>query len=165
MDAVKKKEQDAIEARRSKYDRMQQEEQDVMRQRKEFVDNINAVQQGAIPPSLKTEIDNMPPDQAKLMLMRLESKTRNNDTIDEMLDKMPEDVLFNVCNCIRDKLGLERKNPEDVFPTKPTEKMKEEFEEANGVASSGGSEYNFAKKAENLFGVKMMNRYVFALDH
>ena len=26
-------------------------------------------------------------------------------------------------------------------------------------------EYNFAKKAETLFGVTMYNRYTFALDH
>lgn len=168
--SVKKKEQQELEARRTKYDRMQQEERDVMAQRKEFVENINAVQQGAVPPTLKTEIDNMPPDQARLMLMRLESKTRNNDTIDEMLDKMPEDVLFNVCNCIRDKLGLERKKAEEVFSQQLLKNknadaaaVKEQYEESSGA--QGGSEYNFAKKAENLFGVKMMNRYVFALDH
>ena len=109
----------------------------------------------------------MPPDQARLMMMRLEGKVRNGDGIDEMLDKMPEDVLFNVCNCIRQKLGLElRKMEESIVQNNKISKAeaaKEEFEESCG--KNNGAEYNFAKKAENLFGVKMNNRYVFALDH
>ena len=52
--------------RRAKYDRIQNEERDVMRQRREFVENIQAIQEGSIPPMLRKEIEEMPKAQAQV---------------------------------------------------------------------------------------------------
>ena len=105
---------------------------------------------------LRTEIEGMPKEQAQMMLMRLETKTRNNDGIDALLDKLPDEAILATCNCLREKLGLEQRKPPP--PSAPAEAPP-------AADAEPQREYNFAKKAENLFGVLMFNRYVFALDH
>lgn len=169
------------QAHLARQKRLDDHEKDVMNQRKEYVANMSAVMEGAIPPSLRDEIDAMPPEQWRSMLMRLEGKVLKGDSVDEMLTKLPADILQSICDHLRTKLGLEpaQKKPEPAPAKKVT------FAEENkktGAASAkdekstwekqmedqnntGNVEYNFAKKAEQLFGVQMNNRYVFALDH
>jgi hypothetical protein len=98
------------------------------------------------------------------MLLRLETRTRNGDGLDQLLDTLPEEALFATCNCLRDRLGLETKQPPVPKKKQPTADDDEEGAGA-GASAIKNTEYNSANKAENLFGVKMYNRYLFALDN
>jgi hypothetical protein len=96
-------------------------------------------------------------------MARLESRTLKGDSVDVMIEKMSPDVLHAVSNYIRSRLGLEPLPvPQQV--EKPVA-AGHKFEQQKQADSSVEVEYNFAKKAENLFGVQMYNRYVFALEH
>lgn len=167
-----------VKEQREKYERKQKEEADVMNQRKEYVENISAMQEGVIPPVIRDEFEAMNPDQQRAMLMRIEGKVRKGDSVDQLLDKLPDDVLGSICVFLRGKLGLEqRPAPPKAAAPSPSEK-KVRFEESETESKSSNAwtkqletegnvanvEYNFAKKAETLFGVEMNNRYLFALD-
>lgn len=173
--------QEKLEQRRVKFERIENEEKKVMAERKNFVENLNAVSQGQLPPMLVKEIDTMPPEQMKNMLVRLENKVKRGDSIDQMLEKLPDDVLENICEYIRDKCGLESKRKERQKQREEEAAAAKKKKEAEAAAAGAGDEkkkdkpkeeedgniveYDFSKKAENLFGVKMYNRYVFALEH
>jgi hypothetical protein len=160
----------------SRQKRLADAEQDVMNQRKEYVANMSAVMEGSMPPALRDEVDSMSPEQQRSMLMRLEGKVLKGDSVDEMLNKLPEDIILSICDHLRAKLGLEpAKKPakkvtfaeESSAPvTNHTKTDKSTWEKQMEDQNSLGTvEYNFAKKAEHLFGVPMNNRYLFALDH
>lgn len=166
-----------LKEQRERYARKQKEEESVMNQRKEYVENINAMQEGVIPPVIREEFEAMNPEQQQAMLMRIEGKIKRGDSVDQLLEKLPEDVLGSICKFLRGKLGLEQRTE----PKKKSiaDEKKVRFEEPpagddkNSNAwtkqlesdnTSTNVEYNFAKKAETLFGVEMNNRYLFALD-
>lgn len=181
-----------LQEHRARIDRQQQHEKDIMNQRKEYVENINAIQEGEIPPVVKEEFDAMSSQQLTAILPRLENRIKRGDSVDTLLEKLPPEVIGSICRFIRSKLGL----VEPPASSKDKEKKKVSFNEAaNSVSQpvaapaatpiptgpdSGKStwdkqledpvsvanvEYNFAKKAEKMFGVLMNNRYLFALDH
>jgi hypothetical protein len=166
-----------LKEQRERYERKQQEETSVMNQRKEYVENISAMQEGVIPPVIREEFESMNSEQQRAMLMRLEGKIRRGDSVDQLLDKLPDDVIGSICVFLRGKLGLEQRQA-PVAKGPPAEK-KVRFDEKAPLAekdtnewtqqldnnnSTTNVEYNFAKKAETLFGVEMNNRYLFALD-
>ena len=162
--------QKRIAEQRAKFDRLRREEEEVMRQRKEWVSNLNAVSNGALPPSLVEDVDKMPRDQQQAMLVRLEQRIRRGDSVDELLDKMPADALALLCRHLRTKLGLEvppmpAPAPAAAAPAPNNTDNSDHLEKKLKDSSSDTVEYNFAKKAERLFGVEMNNRYLFALDH
>lgn len=162
--AKRSAEQKALDERRAKFERMQKEEASVMQQRKDLVENLRAVQEGSVPPALREEIDSIPKEQAQIMLARLESKRRNNDAIDKLLDMLSDDALYATTVALRDKLGLEQLKRPDP-PAKKEATPPVAAEDGGVDVSEDHREYNLANKCENLFGVKMYNRYVFALDH
>ena len=183
-------------------ERIQKEEASVMEQRKEMVQHMQDAAHGVIPTALREEIDNMPKEQQQSLLVRLEGRVMRGDSVDQLIEKLPPDVLETVSLHIRSNLGLQRSSTTDKKNSSnntkkvdveevggPTKK-KVQFEEqkkdvdpkstqqpkkTSGSATSvweeelentnNTVEYNFAKKAENLFGVLLANRYVFALDH
>jgi hypothetical protein len=152
-----------IQERRERLDRIEREERDIMEQRKSLVENMSAMQEGRLPPTLQKEIDEMPPEQARSMMMRIENKVRRGDSIDDLMDKLPEDALENVVLHIRQRLGL-------AVPEKAKAKNAAAAKAADEAAPPAAEmpkpvEYNFAKKAEQLCGVKLENRFVFALEH
>lgn len=165
-----------LKEQREKYERKQQEEASVMSQRKEYVENISAMQEGVIPPVIREEFESMNPEQQRAMLMRIEGKIRRGDSVDQLLDKLPDDVLGSICVFLRSKLGLEqRQQPPAKAPAsksvsfeekeKPDNKNSNEWaQQLDNNNNTTNVEYNFAKKAETLFGVEMNNRYLFALD-
>jgi hypothetical protein len=170
-EAVKAAAEEQIDAEKrrkaqERYDRIQAEDQQVMADRKELVDNMKAVNEGVIPPTLKKEIDTMPPEQMRNMMTRIEGRIKKGDTIDELIEKMDPTVLDALTGHMRNRLGLQQlpkaedaeKAKAKVLEEQKKHKMAEHEQQAN-------VEHNFAKKAENLFGIKMYNRYVFALDH
>ena len=114
----------------------------------------------------------MAPEQARSMMVRLENKVRRGDGVDQMLDKLPDDVIANVVRQIRKRLGLAEPAPrEDTAAKKAADeaaaakRAEAEARRKHEEQKSKPVEYNFAKKAEQLFGVKMENRFVFALEH
>lgn len=168
--------QKRIAEQRAKFDRLKKEEEEVMKQRKEYVANINAVAEGLLPPSLVEEVNGMTKEQQQLMLMRLENKVMKGDSIDELLTKMPAEAQNQLCRHLRSLLGLEQlPQKSTVAPSQPqTQEAMSEGSHTDMTKwaskmqdqdSNETVEYNFAKKAEKLFGVTMNNRYLFALDH
>lgn len=169
---------------RERLERIAKDEQNVMSQRKEYVENIAALQEGAIPPVIREEFEGMSREQQHAMLLRLEGKIKRGDSVDQLLEKLSEDVLTSICRFLRDKLGLEQRTASAAqkAPKKvsfdETGKRPESCCEGQSCAPQSGTtpweaklndttenvEYNFAKKAEKLFGVLMNNRYIFALD-
>ncbi|KEG13667.1 PIH1 domain-containing protein 1 [Trypanosoma grayi] len=172
---------------RQRMERKREEDEEVMKERRSYVENLAAVQEGAVPPSLKEEVDKLPPDQLSAMLQRLETKTRRGDSIDEMLEKFPESMIDAICRYIRSKLGLEQRPLSDGDKTKAdgnsgattttttttttapppvgTATTTTAPQSIDGAMEEDGRiEYNFAKKAEKLVGVAFHNRYLFALD-
>lgn len=173
----------AWEAEKAKADRIRQSEEEVMRERKAYVENLSALQSGDIPPSIKEDIDAMSKEQQLLMLQRLESGTRKGDSLDVMLDKLPAEVIGCICSYLRDKLSLEPlkpkkkvcfKNEAEVVEAAPKNAeplpISDKKTTANPAAAAAPSDendssvYNYAKRAEKLFGVEFHNRYLFALD-
>uniref|UniRef100_A0A7S1MS12 PIH1 domain-containing protein 1 n=1 Tax=Neobodo designis TaxID=312471 RepID=A0A7S1MS12_NEODS len=170
--AKRLKEEKALQERRERIARIEKEEQAVMEQRKAMVDNMNAVQEGRLPPELQKEIDGMAPEQARAMMMRLENKVRRGDGVDQMLDKLPPEVIDNVVRHIRKRLGLAEPAPSKDSEEKrkadaaaAAKRAEAEARRKREEQQSKPVEYNFAKKAEQLIGVKMENRFVFALEH
>eukprot|EP00744_Colponema_vietnamica_P007788 GILI01011160.1.p1 GENE.GILI01011160.1~~GILI01011160.1.p1 ORF type:complete len:554 (+),score=107.98 GILI01011160.1:49-1710(+) len=175
-DEIKKEEAESqrrIAEQRAKFDRLRKEEEDVMKQRKEYVANINAVAGGLLPPSLIEEIGAMAKEQQQLMLLRIEKKVMKGDSIDELLTKMPPEAQHQLCRHLRSLLGLEQlpqaekaQLPEPPISTDGAHTdMTKWADKMQDQESTETVEYNFAKKAERLFGVEMHNRYLFALDH
>lgn len=157
-----------IAEQKAKFERMKKEEEEVMKQRKEWVSNLSAVREGALPPSLVEDVNAMPKEQQQIMLVRLEQRIKKGDSVDELLKKMPADALAMLCRHLRTQLGLEvppEAPSSNVSQTKNTEPTENWEDKLKADASSDTIEYNFAKKAERLFGVEMNNRYLFALDH
>lgn len=175
-----KKRRAQLEEERAKSERIRKVEEEVMKERKSFVENLSALQSGDIPPAVKEDIDAMPKDQLPFLLQRLEGGVRKGDSVDVMLEKLPPEVLECICNYIRDKLSLEPKKKKsvkfneqvDVVPPAAGEKTAEERKTVTSststTADSGDDDtrtYNYAKKAMKLFGVEFHNRYLFALDN
>ena len=170
-----------MQEQRERLDRIKKHEDDIMSQRKEYVESLSAVQQGAIPPVIQAELDGLPKEQQQSMILRIEQRILRGDSVDQMIEKLPPDVLASICSYLRGKLGLEDpnakkkkdsacssgacdKNCKDSKGTANAEKStwEKQLDDPSELASV---EYNFAKKAEKLFGVTMNNRYLFALDH
>ena len=156
-----------IEAHRERMSRLQKEEADVMKQRKEWLDNMNAVAEGALPPALTQEVDSMSKEQQQTMLMRVENKILKGDSIDELIKRLPQEAVDGLSRYLRNKLGLEipaslQKKP---TPNKEEEAKSVWQKQLEDEKNADTVEYNFAKKASRLFGVEMQNRYLFALDH
>ena len=177
MAKQREEEERLLAEQRAKYERMRKEEEDIMKQRKELVEGMQAIQEGLVPPALAEEIQKMPPEQKRHMMARIESRKKTGDGIDQLLEKLPEDALNAISNLIRHELGLEplkapaAKKPPPQPAAADTKKGKADVNEHGSHADAAVRtddrvvEYNFAKKAETLFGVTMYNRYTFALDH
>ncbi|ESS71039.1 hypothetical protein TCDM_00043 [Trypanosoma cruzi Dm28c] len=173
---AREKREKELEEHRIRMERMREEDEHVMRERKSYVENLVAVQEGMMPPSLKEELEKLPPEQLRAMLQRLENKTHMGDSIDEMLEKFPDSMIDAISRYIRDKLGLEQR----PLPSESNKMLKavnsgaasppQTVKDETGVTTNnpeleeGRVEYNFAKSSERLFGVAFHNRYLFALD-
>lgn len=104
---------------KARADRLKEEEEIVMRTRRSMVENLAALQGGSIPPALKQNLDEMPQDHLSIMLCRLESGTQQGDQVDQLIQKLPQEVKDSICDYIRDKLSLEprRKNELKMAPS------------------------------------------------
>lgn len=164
-------EEAALKEQREKYDRIKAEEQRVMAQRRELVENLNAMSAGEVPPALRSELDGMPNEQLHGMLVRIEGRIKRGDSVDALIERLPPDALDSIADYIRAKLGLEaakRAPPPPPKPAKPAAVVAAEEKGLMAPVEDEGAatvEFNFAKKAEQLCGVLMNNRYLFALDH
>ncbi|KAG5492853.1 hypothetical protein JKF63_01433 [Porcisia hertigi] len=182
---VREKEWAAVKA---KNERRQQEEAAVMAERRSYVDNLSAVQSGDIPPIIRDEVDQMPREQLPGMLHRLEGRIRKEDSVDVLLDKLPEPMLDALIDYIREKLSLqprERKavavkggeKPASVSPSSTIDsnatappltckdaEAKVASEKPSTESHPFMQEFNVTKQSEALFGVAFHNRYLFALD-
>lgn len=167
--------------------KQQEAEEQVMAARKSYVENLSALQSGDLPPALKEEIDAVPKEQLPSMLARIEGRIRKGDSIDDLFEKLPDQVVHALGDYIREKLSLaprvsskEKKSvkfSEDTgqraAPSKdPSEDagVTARAEKLDVPAEDGGSDdsrvvFNYAAKAEKLFGVAFHNRYLFALDN
>lgn len=164
----------AREAREVEYTRQQEqlqrqhaEEARVMAERKGYVENLSAVQSGSIPPLIRDEIDSMPNEQLPAMLHRLEARIKKGDSVDQLLDALPADVLAALIDYIREKLSLEpraRRAAEKVATASVPPQQAEHSKSIEG-GDDMRVEYNYAAKSEKLFGVEFHNRYLFALDN
>lgn len=158
--------------------KLAQEEAAIQQERRSYVENLSAVQAGDVPPVVREEVDAMPRDQLPVMLHRLEGRVRKGDSIDVMLEKLPEPMLDALIDYIRDKLSLEPRpkrpaasakgNGEDNAMNVPPEAAKASgappVAAAQPPPSSSTQEYNITKQSETLFGVAFHNRYLFSLD-
>eukprot|EP00796_Vickermania_ingenoplastis_P006138 gene6138-4418_t len=158
--------QKRFEEERLKAERIKKAEEDVMNERKSFVENLSALQAGDIPPAIKEDVDAMPKDQLPIMLQRLENGIRKNDSLDVMLEKLPSEVITCICDYIREKLSLEpkRKSKQVRFNDAVDATAVKKKETKPDEESDDTRTYNYAKRAEKLFGIELRNRYVFALD-
>lgn len=95
------------ELEKKKANRLIEQEEKVMKERKSMVENLAALQSGCLPPALKEDIDGMPHAQLPAMLHRLESRKRMGDSIDALLEKLPDEVHNSITEYIREKLSLE----------------------------------------------------------
>ncbi|EPY26618.1 hypothetical protein AGDE_11177 [Angomonas deanei] len=146
-----------------KQRKIQEEEEEVLRQRRELVKNLSAVQEGELPPSLLEEIDAIPREQLVPFLHRLEHKVRKGDSLDTLMEKMPEETLWAVTNYIRKKLNLEPVVKQDKAPKKKVT-FSDSAEKEGHAAADSTVEYNNSKKSDLLFGISFQNRYLFTLD-
>ena len=109
-----------LNQRREKMERIKKQEEDVMNTRKAMVENLSAISAGSVPPALKAEIDKMPPEELRSFMVRLEGRVRKGDTVDQLLDKLPSDVIDIIAASIRAKLGLAPlKVAEPTHPKEP----------------------------------------------
>lgn len=180
------KRQKAWETEKAKADRIRQNEENIMKERRSYVENLSALQAGDIPPAIKEDIDAMPKEQLPLMLQRLEGRVRKGDSLDVMLEKLPGEVIDCICDYLRSRLSLEPRNkkkvkfsdnvdvvaPDASSPAAadgekksaaPIRKNKEEYSKPDEETDDSRT-YNYAKRSMKLFGVEFHNRYLFALD-
>lgn len=125
-EAKKRKAQYLLE--KAKADRLLEQEEKVMKERKNMVENLAALQTGSIPPAVKEDIDGIPKEQLPLMLHRLESGKKMGDSIDVLLEKLPSEVNHSICDYIRGKLSLE--------PQQKAEQKRVHFSDENPCVSS-----------------------------
>lgn len=170
-------------AAKAQRERQQQEEAAVMAERRSYVDNLSAVQAGDIPPVIREEVDQMPRDQLPSMLHRLEGRIRKGDSIDVLLDKLPDQMLDALIDYIRDKLSLQpRKRSAPSKASGSTASASSSAADGKAEADSKSApkaqvqappppepqpavqEFNVTKQTEALFGVAFHNRYLFSLD-
>ncbi|KAL7702012.1 PIH1 N-terminal domain/PIH1 CS-like domain containing protein [Lotmaria passim] len=161
------------EAAKAQRERREKEEAAVMRERRSYVENLSAVQAGDVPPVVREEVDAMPREQLPSMLSRLEGRIRKGDSVDVLLNKLPEPMLEALIDYIREKLSLEPRpkhaaaavqtNVEPVANARTARKGDMPAKPATGLPSPG-QEFNVTKQSEALFGVAFHNRYLFALD-
>lgn len=152
------------EAHQKKSQRLQKEEENVQAERRSCVENLSAIQSGAIPPVIRSEIDEMPRDQLVPMLQRLESRTQKGDSLDELMVKLPESAVDSICVYLREKLSLQPRAAPPAPASPPVDPSKEEAKRSTEREKDVVKEFNYAKRSEALFGVALHNRYVFALD-
>ncbi|GET92951.1 hypothetical protein, conserved [Leishmania tarentolae] len=182
---AREKEWAAIKARN---ERQEQEEAAVMAERRSYVENLSAVKSGDIPPIIRDEVDQMPLEQLPGMLHRLEGRIRKGDSVDTLLEKLPEPMLNALIDYICEKLSLEPRQRNASATTgernaaspSPSHELKTtsgaplvkakaaEPEDTNKMPSteshSAMQVFNATKQCESLFGVEFHNRYLFALD-
>lgn len=153
---------------KEKADRIRKADEQVMKERKEYVENLSALQSGDIPPVVKEDIDKMEKDQLLIMLARLENNVRKGDSLDVMLEKLPAEVLQGICGYIRDKLSLEPAKPKTREEAPPAAAAPSAAATTTKTAAAEEDDdsrtFNYAKRAMKLFGVEFQNRYLFALD-
>ncbi|KAK7200866.1 pre-RNA processing PIH1/Nop17 [Novymonas esmeraldas] len=172
-------------AAKAQRDRQLQEEAEVMAERRSYVENLSAVQSGDVPPVIRDEVDQMPRDQLPAMLHRLEGRIRKGDSIDTLLDKLPDPMLDALINHIREKLSLQPRLPRQTTTSAASPSSSSSTAlvppptTAAPVATATNTpppppppqerdpaiqEFNVTKQSEALFGVAFHNRYLFALD-
>ncbi|CAJ1037056.1 putative PIH1 N-terminal domain/PIH1 CS-like domain containing protein [Leishmania utingensis] len=183
--AAREKERAAAKARN---ERQRQEEAAVMAERRSYVENLSMVQSGDIPPIIRDEVNQLPREQLPGMLHRLEGRIRKGDSVDALLDKLPEPMLDALIDYIREKLSLEPRprtvpaakgkgkaaSPSDshqansASPVSLSAAKAADAELSNKKASpesqTAMQEFNVTKQSEALLGVAFHNRYLFALD-
>ena len=134
--------------KRIKYD---EENRKVCQDRKELAENVHAMQQGMLPPSLEQHLNSMPDTEKKVLLQRIEGHILKGDALDTLIEKLTPDMIHTVTSFLRSKLLLEPLPPK-VSTKKPD-------------TSSVEESYGYSNKTESLFGFTMSNRYLFALDY
>lgn len=167
------------------------EESAVQAERRRLVEGMAAVQSGEVPQELRDEFDAMPREQLPVLLQRLEGRVRRGDSVDRLLETLPEVALEGLCAYIREKLSLQPRvkhavcgsasGTQDAMSTSSTLSLATQQKEHDThtskdkdvkMAPSAAKEnteqdvnqYNSMKKSERLFGVEFRNRYLFALD-
>jgi hypothetical protein len=163
-------------ATKAQQEKLAQDEAAIMQERRSYVENLTAVQAGDVPPVVREEVDAMPRDQLPSMLHRLEGRLRKGDSVDVLLDKLPEPMLDALIDYIREKLSLEprarrttvKNNAEENMTNATTTSLAKEPVKAAAATSRPPSpavqDFNVTKLSETLFGVVFHNRYLFALD-
>lgn len=175
-------------AAKARNERRQQEEAAVMAERRSYVENLSAVKSGDIPPIIRDEVDQMPREQLPGMLYRLERRIRKGDSIDMLLEKLPEPMLNALIDYICEKLSLEPRqrkasavkgehhtasssslhkgNP--TAAVSPLAAKAAEAEDSNKRPPTESQPamqvFHATTQSEALFGVQLHNRYLFALD-
>ncbi|CBZ30986.1 conserved hypothetical protein [Leishmania mexicana MHOM/GT/2001/U1103] len=175
-------------AAKARNERRQEEEAAVMAERRSYIENLSAVKSGDIPPIIRDEVDQMPRDQLPGMLYRLERRIRKGDSIDTLLEKLPEPMLNALIDYICEKLSLEprqrkasaAKEEHNVAssspshegnPTSAVSPLAAKAAEADDSNKRPPTEsqpamqvFHSTAQSEALFGVQLHNRYLFALD-
>lgn len=166
--AAAKAKEDADEKRYqenvARRERMEKEDKECRDHNKELVEAAKSMQEGSLPAELKKMVDDLPPEEARQLMARLQDGKARGDNVDEMLEKLPKVAIDNMIDTIRDRLGLE-KRPERV----EQERRKKEAEERmrkEKEAEDDPDNFGFGgdRAAEKLFGFKFRNRYTFGLD-
>ncbi|KPI86501.1 hypothetical protein ABL78_4441 [Leptomonas seymouri] len=159
-------------AAKAQREKQEKEEAAVMNERKSYVENLSAIQAGDIPPVVREEVDQMPRDQLPGMLHRLEGRLRKGDSIDVLLDKLPEPMLDALIDYIREKLSLlprpkaapKDSSEENAAKAPAASEAKAPAKPAAAAPPPPTQQFNVTKQCETLFGVAFHNRYLFALD-
>ncbi|KAG5492319.1 hypothetical protein GH5_01236 [Leishmania sp. Ghana 2012 LV757] len=174
---------------KEKQERLRQEEAAVMAERRSYIENLSAVQSGDIPPIIRDEVDKMPREQLPCMLHRLEGRIRKGDSVDTLLETLPDAMLNALIDYIREKLSLQpreqkasaAKGEHKSASLLPSHEASSTSAAPPSAAKATGSqvftktlsteshrqpmqEFNVTRQSEALFGVAFHNRYLFALD-
>ena len=157
------KEREQEEVRREHQERVErQKKEDETQQEfnKNLVEAAKSIQAGGVPPELEKMVTDLPPEEARTLLARLTDGKIRGDSVDQLLEKLPKTAVSSLINVIRDKLGL-------APVPQPDQKVKQQSDDKDVSPEDDDDDhhhYGFDKMSEKLFGVKLKNRYMFALD-
>eukprot|EP01060_Flectonema_neradi_P011468 TRINITY_DN18542_c0_g1_i1.p1 TRINITY_DN18542_c0_g1~~TRINITY_DN18542_c0_g1_i1.p1 ORF type:complete len:607 (+),score=140.94 TRINITY_DN18542_c0_g1_i1:47-1822(+) len=164
QETAKKLEQDeAHKEHMKRVERQKKEDQEQQDFNKNLVETAKSIQAGALPPELEEMVTSLSDEETKSLLARLTSGKMIGDSVDQLLEKLPATAINSLINVIRDKLGLAPTPTPPTDTPKPSEAKPEPATKPDEDDDSD-HHYGFDKMSEKMFGIKLRNRYVFALD-
>lgn len=147
-----------------KYDRQKKEETEQQDFNKALVEASKAVADGKLPQELQKMVDEMPLEEAKIMMGRLMDGTKRGDAADQLLEKLPRNAQENMIDAIRERLGLAMRPEKLAEEKRKVERRAEIEEEKRKEEDPDNFGFGGDRAAEKLFGFKFRNRYLFGLD-